>query len=699
MNTTDRTIRHPRPPARGARVAIVPAGSPRPGMGRLMLSLAALGLIFVAGRAQAEEDQGPVFGVQKKRPWITFDTWDGRLDLTAQRTQNKITNVSTEKDSENLFTELLTLHTHGAILHPNVVELDMSGSFGLQQRSFESHNSEIGATNSNDNTLLYAYTLSASILRQQTVSYTVYAQRNEDTVSRDFGPSLTATNTLVGATANITSSMFPTRIRVEHNTDEEKDPSSVQGYSQTQDLIQAHTEWVAGNSSQLVLDYNYTNLTQKAELGNAQQSQINEVTLSHYYRFGEDGKNNLTSSLDFFDTTGDFVQQRFRGSEQLTLQHTPSLQSYYRYNFTHESRDTFDQTMHQGEIGFDHKLYKSLVTHGAIGMQLIDQTEGQTSDEFYARLNFDYTKKIPFGVLGLNLGLSYDWRNNQAQTGSVEIIDQPGTFTPPLGVVLNQQHVNPRSIVVTDSNGLRVYVPGIDYNIISFPNRVEIRRVLTGAIVDNQSVLVDYGIDPQAANTLQTSTFNIGGHYDLEQGPLKGLTLYAHYIYQDQTVNTDSIETIIPDNIRELLIGSQYRIEPFTFTAEETWHDSSMSPYNSLRLNASFYQTIFTNCTTSLNAGYNVINYTDVGENVKYLDFNGAVTYQPSREWQFIASAGYRNQKDTIVGDTTGLEEQLRINWRHRQTYIYMLLRNVNLDNAGNESSFQLFQIGIQRSF
>src|SRR3954465_8590214 len=84
-------------------------------------------------------EEGPIFGGETKRPLFSFDHWEGELSLEylGTRQDTKSTQFR-EMATENLFTEELTLSTHGAIIHPNLVEFDASGTLDLRQRDFNS---------------------------------------------------------------------------------------------------------------------------------------------------------------------------------------------------------------------------------------------------------------------------------------------------------------------------------------------------------------------------------------------------------------------------------------------------------------------------------------------------------------------------------------------------------------------------------
>jgi hypothetical protein len=388
-----------------------------------------------------------------------------------------------------------------------------------------------------------------------------------------------------------------------------------------------------------------------------------------------------------------------RLEERLTLQHTDNFQTYYRYNFTQDSRESFDQTAHDVEAGFRHQLYQSLSTNGAVGYSFQDVSGVEKTNEAYARLEFDYTKKVPLGTLGLNLSLSYDYRTSESSGGALQVFDQPFTFVEPLGIEIVRQNIDPRSIVIHDAAGGRVFIPGIDYTIVSAGDRVEIRRVLGGAIPPNSSVLIDYDVAALPSNDTSTYGYGFGGSYNFERGPLKGLIVYGRYFSQEQSISSDQADQFIPESIHDTVIGARYRIGPFQLGAEQQWHDSALAPFESTRFNATYSKAIVQDAFLTLSADYNIIHYDDIDNDVKYLSLSASLDYSLSQHWHILGTASYRDQKDNLFGDTTGYEEQLEVVWRQRQTSVDFLVRNVNVESGSQDSSFQAFQIVIRRSF
>src|SRR5690606_8833033 len=121
---------------------------------------------------------------------------------------------------------------------------------------------------------------------------------------------------------------------------------------------------------------------------------------------------------------------------------------------------------------------------------------------------------------------------------------------------------------ITDAAGLRVYLPVVDYEIRSLPGRVEIRRVVGGAILEGETVLVDYIIGPEPGSTLESTSGSLSIRYSIDDGPLAGLGLFGSLRLTDQRQTAGPEQAFLLNDVRALTYGADYRIGDLFFSAE-----------------------------------------------------------------------------------------------------------------------------------
>jgi hypothetical protein len=243
------------------------------------------------------------------------------------------------------------------------------------------------------------------------------------------------------------------------------------------------------------------------------------------------------------------------------------------------------------------------------------------------------------------------------------------------------------------------YVEGRDFTVDHMGNLTQIERVVGGLIPPDGAVKLDYDLLPQPANTITTSSLGVGSRYQIEEGPLTGLSPYIRYGLQTQSIETDDLTPFTPDSYNDVTVGSDYQIWKTTFNFEQEWHDSTLVPFNATRFSVRYTDRITHDTTASVAGGYALINYYGESDTVSDTSFTAALEKKLNADWSINARLVYLNDRDQLFGNTQGLEEQLEIDWSHNQTSVYTRLRNASLNTDQEENTFQVLEFGISRSF
>lgn len=677
-----------------------------------VLLLAALLLASPAALTPAAEpplvddrDAPIVLGRREKTQWLHLDPALFTLDLLVQYQQDSITqNGSKQEATSTSIEETLTASTTGYIVHPNFVELDLTGSFGLAQRFFDG--TDINQqTSQSENDLLYAWDARALILRNQSAPLTLYTQRSQQNVARDFGPTLESINTTYGLTWDFKSNTTPTRLNAFHRDQDQQGAfdsralvTDASAFNLKQDTVEWGGQHRITDHQTLAWQYAYNNVTQDSPDFGSTQFDSHDASTSYSAEFGPNYAHTFYSDLSYLNQSGDFAQERLRWDNQLHLRHTPRFETDYNYTYTDDSILGERQTIHRGTASFRHRLFESLVTTGIAGAQFQDAGAGGRTTDYFGNLAWTYNKQVPYGLFGADLSLSYNYQENTARTEPFLVADEPHTFTDPVGLVLNRRNVDPNSIRITDASGLILFRPNIDYLVVPFSDRVEIRRIPTGIIPEGSGVLVDYAVAPEPANTVSTTGIGVGSRYTFEKGPLAGFGLFARYFKQDQQIDTAQPELFIPNDISETTVGIDYRVGDLTLTADHVWHDSTLDPYEASHLSARYATRFRADTTLSASVAYSIVEYQDeLSNNVNLLTVAADLDHRFSRTLRARLSLLWREEDDSLLGHTRGLEETFELRWKHRQTEVFILLRNANYETDTQERDFQFLQVGLRR--
>lgn len=670
----------------------------------VVLTAIAPALLFIP---PAGAQEGPiVVGKREKPPLVSLYDWRGELEtLWRYRSESRKIDGDEDKLTENHFEETVTVEAKGHIYHPNLVELNLSGTLGLTQTWLDAN-----GESSFDPGFINEYDLSALILRKEVAPLTLYTRRTQDLINREFGPTLDNVYSRTGAIWDIRSKTVPTRLEVYHANQTQSGIADTDGgegeFELSQNVFTWHSEYRPRENHQLTWDYTLSQVSEQTSGFPDNDYWLNDALLSYSIDFGFENRSNFLSSLSVYDQTGDFPIFRARWLEQLRLYHSEALETRYQFSYDRQSfstfdenEDTLDQDRLRGVVGFTHQLYESLTTTGNVGTEWIDRSDDSGSSEYFADLNFDYNKQVPFGKLNLFLTLAYDWQNNDQQSSPIPVIDVPRQFSDPTPIILVGNNIDPSSVRITDPSGIVLYRPGEDYTVTPFADRVEIDRVIGGRISNGQTVLIDYLTNPQAENTSTTTYYAFGGRYDIDVGEEGIFSLFARYGRQEQTIDSDDPFAFTPNSFTDIIYGAEYRWRGLTAGVERQNRDATISPFDATRYYVLYNHRFSRDLLANLNTTFTQIDYPDADNHVDLLSVSGSVQYRISRELYVTASVVWRDEHDDERGPTRGLEEQVEFNWRRRQTTVYGLLRNSNLETDFQDNNFLLAELGIRREF
>jgi hypothetical protein len=667
---------------------------------RRLLALVLATLAIGSSTSAQVTPEGPiVFGEREKHDKFTLNWWRAALEgeYRYQKDVQKTPGSPKTTFTEHRFEETFTLETNSSIYHPNLCELNAAGTFGLTQTSIKDDPGE------SDNQLgtLYEWDINALFLRKEDTTYTLYTRRSVDTVDRTLGPTLDNIITTYGGIVDMRNVKVPTRIEIFHMDQEQTGIDDEEGsFTLAQNTLLWHSEYRPTSRNTFTLDYNLSQVSEDTTGFPSNDYLLNDFTLSHVYNFGAKDQHSIESTFNYFNQSGDFPLERIRWTEDLRLKHSKSFETEYRYVFDNQTYQGNTQTTNRGTAGFTHYLYKSLVTTGEVGIEKIDQSEGGGSLQYFANINFDYTKIVPLGTFDGGLGYAWSRQENDANDG-LDFLNQVATFNDPAPIIITAPSgVDTQSIVITDTRGLITYQPGLDYIVRELPTRVEIDRVVGGRIDDGQSVLLDYTTLPAGANTTTTNTFSLSLRYNFEEGFLKGISPYFRFVDQKQTVNADdNFESFIPNSFTDTIIGVEYRIWKFTLGYEREWYDSTIQPFNATRYTARYVDRFGRDTVLNADARYEQIEYLDEDNEVNFLILTATLNHRFSNELNGSVTVLYRNEQDQLRGDTTGIEEQIEVYWQKRQLRIFAQLRNVDVNSDIEDRHFQYFRVGLRREF
>lgn len=601
----------------------------------------------------------------------------------------------TTHDTETILRPSLQISTDAYILHPNFIELSLTAGVLLDDDNLESDTLGLSEHTTSLDT---NYDFQAFILGKSSMPATVYSRRNQTSVDRLFGPTLDSTLTEHGGILSFVNQRAPTTIQYFHRDQRQTDAGGRLDFDVAQDSFSLRSNILISDSQTLSLDYALDAIQQSGNGRVAQDFIRNDATALHVLTFGDGRVDNLRSRIRWYDQTGVADVSRLTIDESLRLKHSDTLQTRYDLYYQTQSRTDSSQDFLRGNFNITHHLFESLTTTANIGASTLD-SDGFTSNEYFGDVTFDYVKKVPYGLFSASASVSENVRSNGPRGALLRIFDESRTFSDPAPIVLARQNILSASIVITDVSGLVFFDEGLDYTLQVFADRIEIRRVVTGGISDGQTVLIDYTVGPEPPSTFSTTGLSASVRYDINRGFLEGLGLYMRYHQRDANINSPNPDFFVPDNTNDLIFGADYATGPFWFNAEYENSDSTISPFTATRFEARYTQNFGRGSAFSVDGSYQMIDFPSINNQIDLALISANLSQRLTNQLRLTAQVIWRDEINELNGNTQGFEQRVTLNWRYRQTEVYLSGRNAMFTSTSEDRLAQSVEVGFRRNF
>jgi len=673
--------------------------------------------------ALARADDDLVIGRRARPDFLTLDRFGGSVGLIGLYSQQNVTQRGSSASATNtLMTESLSLNSAGHVFSNNFLSWYGTGTLSLEEQE-----STGGGQNQKQTGIFDAYDFRTNILKNTQFPVTAYAQRSENFVDRTFASMLRSTTSAYGATARYDSPALPTSLSINHTEITQTDLGGASQYSGATDQVAAQTAFQPFERHQISLDCSYSSTTQNnpgalpdSSLNGAQTNSsmlANEFTTqtaaaAHTWAIDPDSRFVLSEGISYSNETGVFPATSLHLNEGLRMHWTEDLTSALDYSL--QKLDNYNSSLTSQSLtaSLTHHLFSSLTTNVQTGATFSDNTftsvgssgisngNGSTStaDSYFGNIGTAYTKKMYMGTFGANLGVGLSQSNNSSISQTQQVLNDAHVFTDPQPIILTRTGIDPATIAVFDATGTRLLVKGLDYNVRAVGNTVQVSRIVGGTLDAGDTVRLNYKITPQSAYTSDNTNFNAGMNYTVDEGLFKGLRPYIRYQQVDQTITPES-SGLQPDNIRDTTLGADYNIWKLTFNAQDEDRKSTLAPYDALRLSVRYNDTLGDRTTLSLDASQSFITYASDGSSDSLTTASGQLAYQITRDVTSRVLVRWRDENDSIQGPSMGWEEQARIQWKIRQTDIYVMIRHTSMEAGGGSNSSLFLQFGLTRNF
>ncbi len=631
----------------------------------------------------------PTAKIERVGGYLEFVTRDRRYD------QQSKTGGGRSKSSETIMEENVKLTLDGFVYHPNFLEFAIGGLLGLTQEDFE--DTFGGRTRkSGDDGTIREFDFQGRFLQKKNYPGTVSARRYRSIQPRPFRPSLEVTTENYGLTWQYVSPKTPASFQF-NRTEVTLDPRSDDEESGLQINSMLRFETAYRFNTHNILSFTFVrNEVEEQPFELIYDS--NELTFKHRLDFGPSHFHRFDSEFVLFNQKGTFDVERIRWREALRLNHSESLRSWYIFEFLDRTQGTLagvppiEETSYSLSGTLEHKLYDSLVSQFNVFGQRQEFGTGLNIDRYAGQASFDYRKNNRWGVLRSNYRARFQQEDRQGGAQRVEVLDERHTFRDPEFVTLIGANIETGSIRITADDRVTSFQAGRDYSVRAVGDTIEIERLPMGTIQDGQEVLIDYVFTVGGDFMLET----IDQSFFLRQDFNFGLSPYYRLRKQDQTITPAGALGVTPDDITAHTAGLEYREGPLTLQAEYEDHESTINPFDAIRLNAGYTRRFDSGARGSLKARWSKFNRLPPNDrDTRFFTVEARYRHPIKRTFAIEGSVLYRNENDSLNGNEEGVDFDLALEWKVRNTDIRVTYEYGKVDDpfTNNESSALFVQI------
>lgn len=553
------------------------------------------------------------------------------------------------------FEEKVGLRNSSFILDPRFVRLDS----GLTAGFFQERLSVNGEESPSDGRIL-GYDLTATVLPEKPYTLTLFANRGQSSISREFAGTSDVLTENRGGTLSLKRIFLPSTLsyRRELLEEESRFGAFVGRREEVRNVFtyDARRTWEANDLS---VRYEFADVDDRVFPKFSYRTHT--AGLHHRLDFGEAVPKTLVSSFRYFRRGGRFEFSSMGIDEDLHIRHGEDLTTGYHYSFSRFSTQDGATTSHTGILSLGHQLYGSLTTDLSLRGTFSTFPTGRESI-YGGRADLTYRKRIFWGGrLLAGLGGSYEVQDDRFEEREAFISREQHVARIGAPFRLDRPRVIAGSIVVIDEAGTSLFQEGLDYVVRFVGHFAEIDIVPGGRIADGRTLVVDYRVivSPSVKFSTWANRFNIGFDYGW---------IYPFYSYervtQDLLSGTD--ETFLED-MTDHTAGVEFRWDGTKFRGslrnEYRTHDSRLLSFDALQFRQLLSYFPHPTVSLSLSLNESLFDFRDPTRERTSVVGRFSLGWRPRPTLSLEGFASARLWSDSISPDETAHKVGVRGMW------------------------------------
>lgn len=438
---------------------------------------------------------------QKVAPFRLTDFW-AYLELTYRLDQinNKSTGVETDIDDDRQQIEL-GISSSSYVYHPKLLQMRIAGSLLSDRQSIVREltalpSGGVDLSRSKRKDLLVNLDATLRFLKDKPYPATITYIRDNPIVSTGVEGSFTQDTERVGFDFQLRDVIpFNLALNASQNSSFGESLDRVIDNSTERLTVKARKTFSPGN--RMVLDYETS--VQESRNGDPRrpiQETIREterIWLTTSSRVGNDDQVRIDQTLRFNRRDEPDVTD-IMFSPLVRWTHNPKWESIYRYDFSQTERPESDFENRTEALSASVRYSPSLKFNSLIRTDFDRSNEvdrlSQNARGLSGQANIKHDTSV--GQLNMSLGLGYRLDDRVSQSPRVIIEEEPVTFIGAAPIPLSRDFVVAETVIVRNADGTQTYIEGFDYLLSEVGSTTRIERIISGSILDGETVLVDY---------------------------------------------------------------------------------------------------------------------------------------------------------------------------------------------------------------
>jgi hypothetical protein len=604
--------------------------------------------------------------------------------------QNSLLNNTIEKNNSLAFLGISSLKTQSYIWHPNFLLLDIDAAYNPETRN----ESFLVIPDRSENRALQKLNISGTFFAQKQISLKAYLKLNRNFINYENLSNVEYTGKYMGASLGYKNKKLPFSLTLNNRKWQQKEIMTNRTFNNDQTNFRATASKSFSKHDESSIYYTHSNISRINAEDFETRNEIDRARFSNSLFADKNKKYSLRTGISKYIQKGTNNFDRFSIREQLILKLPQNFRYTSNYQFHNTSRQFQNYKQHLINGTLHHKLFLSLETEIMNEYYKVIHSV-YTEENNRSSISFKYNKKIP---LDGNLSLTYRYlrhhRDNTGESVAVQIENEEYTLSDNQVTLLNSPSVEYNSINVTDETGTTIYQNNLDYVIIERENYFEIQRIPGGQIQNGEIVYIDYTATTEGSYqyTLHNSNFGVS---------LSLWNQFIEFYYRNNTNDYKNIDGYNSENlnfVKQNVFGSRINYKPISSGVEYTMYNSTIIPYNLLRVYVIFQQRFGESIRLSVNGNIQYYEMLNEGIDQRFADVSGKIAYRIDRTADMNLDVGFRNQKGQGI-DLNLLTVRAEFTKKFRKLFLTAGIETYQRNYLGEIVDFKGAYIQIIRKF